>query len=129
MKDYKPAYVEEKTEYELVFYTERGSGLGFPCDESGKVDLNKLQEPARRNYEEAMKHPESYPYAWNKVEKNVYRFRNPASGVCDCGERVWLTNDYMGACECPNCSQWWNLFGQKLLPPDRWNDYGELEYD
>lgn len=36
---------------------------------------------------------------------------------------------HLGACEWPTCGQWYNLFGQKLLPPDRWEeDFGEEEY-
>jgi hypothetical protein len=129
IQDYKPSYTEECEEYSLLFYVDRTGGLSFPCDKEGKVDMKSLQEPAARNYQFAMEHPEKYPYAWKKIEKCVRRFRNPASGVCKCGTRILLTNDYMGACECPECGQWWNLSGQELKPVERWNDAGELDYE
>jgi hypothetical protein len=28
----------------------------------------------------------------------------------------------MGANECPHCGQWYNVFGQELLPPDQWEE-------
>ena len=121
IKDYKPSEIEEIVEYELVFYVERGGGLGFPCDENGNVDRSKLMEPAIKNLDYALSHPEDYPYAWNEIEKNTRRYRNPASGICKCGERIDLYNEYMGACECPCCGQWWNLFGQELNNPETWS--------
>ena len=121
IKDYKESWVEEITEYELVFYVERGGGCAFPCDENGNVDRDSLCEPAIRNLDHALAHPEKYPYAWNKVEKNVRRFRNPASGICNCGERIDLYNEYLGGCECPCCGQWWNIWGQELNNPETWS--------
>lgn len=48
----------------------------------------------------------------------------PATGVCKCGNRITLQNEYMGACECPYCGRWYNLFGQELNHPDTWR-YGD----
>ena len=121
IKDYRPSEVEEIIECELVFYTEYGCGLGFPCDENGNIDRSTLMEPAIKNLDYALAHPENYPYAWNKVEKKTRRYRNPANGICNCGERIDLFNEYMGACECPCCGQWWNLFGQELNNPETWS--------
>ena len=122
IKDFKESWVEEITEYELVFYTQFGCGCGFPCDENGNVDRSTLMDPAIKNLDYALTHPDHYPYAWNEVEKTTRRYRNPASGVCHCGERIDLRNEYMGACECPNCGQWWNLFGQELNNPETWDE-------
>lgn len=126
IKDFRPSERVTITEYELVFYHEYGCGLGFPCDKDGNI-IGELQEPAQRNLNDALAHPEKYPYAWNKVEKTVRSYREPASGICKCGVRISLTNDYYGACECPECGQWWNLFGEELKNPERWNDYGEFD--
>lgn len=122
IKDYKPSEIEEITEYRLVFYFECGGGLSFPCDENGKVNMDELEPPAQRNYKNAMAHPEKYPVAWNEVEKHKRTYRKPASGICRCGERIELYNQYLGACECPNCGQWWNLFGQELNPVETWRN-------
>ena len=122
MKDYKPGERVETVEYELLFYVERGGGLAFPCDENGNVDVENMYPPAKRNYENAMKHPEKYPYAWNKVHKYTRSYRENPSGVCNCGNRIDLYNEYLGGCECPHCGQWWNLFGQELNNPETWRN-------
>ena len=54
-------------------------------------------------------------------------FRIPASGICNCGNRIDLTDDYYAACQCPICGQWWNLSGQELRPPHEWEE--QLEPD
>ena len=43
-------------------------------------------------------------------------------GKCECGNEVMLMDQHMGAAECPECGQWYNLFGQKLKPPEDWED-------
>ena len=35
-------------------------------------------------------------------------------------EKIEMYNAYMGACECPCCGQWYNLFGQSLIDPKYW---------
>ena len=32
-----------------------------------------------------------------------------------------LFNQYLGACECPKCGQWYNLSGQELNPVNTWS--------
>ena len=54
---------------------------------------------------------------------------DPPTGTCNCGHKIELYDRYLGACECPYCGQWWNLFGQELKNPEHWNDYGEMDYD
>ena len=47
----------------------------------------------------------------------------PAIMRCEnCGTEFDLTDEYYGACQCPECGQWYNLFGQTLLPPDEWEE-------
>jgi hypothetical protein len=42
----------EVTQYELRFRSlfQEGRGLAFPCDERGRVELDRLSERARHNY-------------------------------------------------------------------------------
>lgn len=122
IKDYKAPWTETVTDYCLNFYSHSDGGYGFPCDEHGNVKKDDMQEIAVRNYEYCMANPDKFPYAWNEIEKRTRSYRNPASGTCHCGERINLYNDYMGACECPNCGQWYNLFGEELLPPKMWEE-------
>ena len=37
-----------------------------------------------------------------------------------CGEEFYLQDEYLGACECPRCGQWFNLFGQEVTDPSSW---------
>lgn len=122
IKDYKEPWVEEIVECEIVFYSEPGGGYAFPADENGNVLFDQMGEPARKNYEWALQHPEKFPYRFNKLDKCTRRYRNPASGICHCGERIDLRDEYLGACECPCCGQWWNLFGQELNNPETWSE-------
>ena len=129
LKNYTPSEYVEETFYSLVFDDGHGNGLRFDCDAGGDIlpwpetDPNHraIDEARRRNREYALAHPEKY-VRFNRVIKETRSYREPAHGLCDCGEEVWLTNQYMGACECPGCGKWYNLFGQTLLPPDRWED-------
>lgn len=130
LKNYTPSEWKEETYYELVFDDGRGNGLCFPCDEAGNIlpapehpsiDHNAVDEARRRNRDSAMEHPEKY-VRFNKVIKQTHSYREPAYGLCECGAEFPMFNEYMGACECPGCGQWYNLFGQELLPPERWEE-------
>ena len=112
--------------YGLRFFVEPGGGFEFPCDADGNVLFDKMTECAANNYKYCMEHPEKYPYCYNVVHKYSRWIKDTSYGTCHCGERVYLINEYMGACECPRCGQWYNLFGQELLSPNKW---GEVEYD
>ena len=123
MKDFKNGEYVEEISYTLCFYVEPGGGSAFPCDENGNVLFDQMQEPAVRNYKRCIElGPERFPVAFNEVERRVCRWREPSSGICNCGKRIELYNEYMGACKCPNCGQWWNLFGQELNPVETWRN-------
>ncbi len=107
------------TFYELCFDDGHGNGCGFPCDANGNV--SGLIDAAKRNLEYCMAHPEKFR-RWNKVVAYKQWYSEPARGTCSCGEEIILTDQYYGACECPSCGKWYNLFGQELQPPERWED-------
>jgi hypothetical protein len=44
-----------------------------------------------------------------------------------CGKEFKLQDHYCGACECPNCGEWYNLCGQHLNPPEQWEE--PIDYD
>ena len=94
-------------------------GYSFPCDERG--NLLPMEDCAKANYDYCMAHPEEFE-TWNEVVSYVRRYTENATGTCVCGATVELYDQYMGACECPGCGRWYNLFGQSLLPPDQWVD-------
>lgn len=112
---------EESVYFEVAFDDGGNSGFGFPCDENGKT-LPDLPNPAAYdNYKWCLEHPERFS-RFNKVIRHVSHYKEPAHGTCHCGEEVTLINEYMGACQCPKCGQWYNLFGQELLPPEEWEE-------
>lgn len=118
LTDFKPREWTEEHYYELAFDDGRNNGFGFPCDENGNLppDLNPA---AIANYHYALEHPEKFT-RYNKVVRYTRRYKTNATGVCACGQMIELCNEYLGACACPNCGRWYNLFGQELNPPDTW---------
>lgn len=127
IKNYVPAEHKTEIHFDLVFYYDDDGGYAFPCDAAGNV-LPLEYECARKNLEHCLTHPEEFA-VYNEVRKWTNRYTEPAHGTCTCGEEVSLWDQYYGACECPKCGRWYNLFGQEMLPPDQWEtDPSEEEY-
>ena len=57
-------------------------------------------------------------------EEREHTIVEPAVGKCSCGCEVELDADfaYHGAVQCEKCGQWYNLFGQKLVSPEYWEE-------
>lgn len=122
IQNYTPRESREVTEYRVEFYYDANSGMSYPCDEHGNILRDQMAAAAISNYEDDLRHPERYPYCFNAVHKFTHRVSEPAKGTCHCGERIELYSQYMGACECPKCGRWYNIFGQELNPPKTWRD-------
>ncbi len=120
--NYTPSEWKEDVWHELVFDDGHNNGFGFPCSPDGEPMLNPA---SKENYDFCMAHPEKF-VRYNKVVEYRRRYKENARGTCHCGEQVELYDEYMGACRCFNCGQWYNLFGQELAPPSQW---GEVDYD
>lgn len=121
IKDFKRGEYVTRKSYELCFDDGCGNGFGFPCDKDGNF-VNVYNNPgAEINYHWCLEHPEKF-VRFNKVVEREWSWRENNSGICNCGNKIELVNDYMGACECPHCGQWWNVFGQELRNPDTWSD-------
>lgn len=128
IKSFVPAEVKTIVEFHIVFDNGEGTaGFWFPCDPSGKIS-EEMPEEAKANYEYCMAHPEEYS-RWNEIERMEREYREPGHGTCICGTEVEMYNQYYGACQCPKCGRWYNLFGQSLVPPEQWeHDPSEEEY-
>lgn len=126
IKNFTPATYENIIEYDLVFDDGHHNGFAFPCDENGKL-LPSVPTEAVKNYHFCLDNPDRF-VRFNKVVKTEHRARNNARGVCSCGNEVELFDMYYGACQCDKCGQWYNLFGQTLLPPEQWEDNPEENY-
>lgn len=120
IKNYTPASYETVTEYDLVFDDGYHNGFCFPCDKDGNL-LSGVPQVAIQNYRRCLETPERF-IRYNKVIKTERRVRNNARGTCHCGNSVELYNMYLGACQCEKCGQWYNVFGQMLVPPEHWED-------
>lgn len=115
-----------KVEYRLNFDITNDGGYAFDCDENGRV-FDDLPKDALVNYEWCLSHPEKFirpayvsKYKWSYME-------NAVAQCSHCRTQFELYDEYAGACECPKCEQWYNLFGQELLPPEEWEDDPEEE--
>ena len=133
MKDFKRGAYVEKVYYDVNFYSHEDGGYGFPCDGYGNPLFDQMTETAQENYKRCIKlGAEHFPYGFEKVERHVSRWRENNSGICYCGKRIELYDEYLGGCECPHCGQWWNLSGQPMNDPDTWRDgpdWGDEEED
>lgn len=118
--------ITQRTPVELVertiefTYADGCSGFSFDIDSNGKP-IFKCQE-AKDNFDYAMAHPELFPDEFNVLKVRRRTYIEPAHGRCRCGEEVILIDQYQGACPCPKCGQWYNLYGQELIDPEYWND-------
>lgn len=110
-------------ERSFEFEGEPNCGYGFDCDKNGNLSPN-LCEAAIENYKMCLNTTviNGKKLIDRGVKKHNHTYRVPTRLKCDCGEIISLVNECMGACSCPVCEQWYNLFGQKLLPPRIWED-------
>ena len=123
INNFRPGELVEKTYYEVCFYYDSTGGFAFPCDKNGKMIVDTNTNPAAiNNYNWCMENPEKFPYYFNHVNKHTRVWREPNTGTCHCGQQMELINEYLGACECPKCGQWYNLWGQELNNPSTWSD-------
>ena len=125
LKNITRAQMVTETNYLLYFDDGHGNGYAFPCDENGTVDTD-MPEAATSNYEFCRKHPDQFKRA-NQIKKVTCRYREEAHGTCDCGEKVYLVNEYYGACECDRCGKWYNLRGEEIQSPETWEEELEVE--
>ncbi len=118
MEMIKESYVETEVyyTYDYNLKKEPGAGFSFSCDEEGNVMLNDMTESS---YQYVQEHIERFDGPF--VRKHVTKYRHGATIKCNCEEVFELTNQYYGACKCPKCGQWYNLFGQYLTDPECWD--------
>lgn len=120
-----------EVEHYIEFTDEECCGFSFPCDLNGNIqfsDDRELGRAQRDNYDYAMSNKERFTRQFAELVARKYTVTDNAVGKCVCGEEVELYDQYQGACSCPKCGQWYNLFGQELIDPEYWdNDVSESE--
>lgn len=126
LKIIKPRTTHTEVEYRIEFTDADGCGFSFPCDQHGNVQFDdhdaELGRIQRDNYDAAMADKERFTKQYAEFVTRRYTVTDNALGKCVCGETVELYNQYQGACSCPKCGQWYNLFGQELIDPEYWDD-------
>ena len=122
----KPRTTHTEVEYRIEFTDADGWGYSFPCDQHGNVQFDdhdaELGRVQRDNYDYAMSHKERFTKQYAEFTTRRYTVTDNALGKCVCGKTVELYDQYQGACSCPKCGQWYNLFGQELIDPEYWDD-------
>ena len=104
---------------EFKYKDDPEAGFCFPATRHGKPDFASMCDEAKANYKACLTDPRLTEAEFTEHERT---YRAPAIGQCRCGETIELEGDYGGATCCPKCGQWYNLFGQELLPPDQWEE-------
>jgi len=113
-------------DFNIEFDLGNGGGFSFPCNAKGEL-LEGLSDEAKENYRKCIEHPERFVNG-PELRKNSWSYVEPALAECICGERFELTDEYMGARECPKCERWYNLFGQELVKPEYWEEDNSYDY-
>ena len=123
LKIIKEREPKESVTYSLEFdyRDDSGGGFTFPCDASGSLKVNEMTKEAQANYYKCLLDDTKRFYE-PYIKTHTHHWVEPAVGECVCGEEVVLENQYMGACQCPKCGQWYNIYGQSLIPPEYWED-------
>ena len=120
MKIIKEDYIEKIIYYTLDFdrKDDPGCGFTFPCDENG--NLSELNPAAAGSYQFCIDNSKYFHEP--RIKKHQESIKHGKLIKCDCGEIFELYPYYMGACECPKCEKWYNIFGQELKNPNLWEE-------
>lgn len=123
INNFKRGEYVTKTAYELQFYVDNYGGFAFPCDSEGNILADEMTQAAIDNYNWCMDpaNRDKFKGCFNYVHETFHSWREPNTGTCHCGNEMVLVSEYLGACECPNCGRWYNIFGQELNNPDTWS--------
>lgn len=108
-------------DYRYEFDIDDTGGFSFPCDEHGKITMD-LPKEAMENLHYCLSH--LHRFQWHGIRKREFTITEPAEGRCSCGAIVVLEN-YMGGdtCQCPECGQWYNIWGNALVEPEYWMEH------
>ena len=119
----EPNKMIEETIYRIEFHPKKENipMYSFLTDK----DYNVIFDPEyydiqKENYEKALNDKDAYSEPIKT--KETRRYMQPTKVQCECNQHFELTNQYLGACKCPRCGRWYNLFGQELNPPETWEE-------
>jgi len=108
---------EESYELTLDPINDDKPAYWFDCDKNGNVNIDELSPSRLAKYNELIHDPEYEAVV--TVISNSYT--ENAVAICECGNEIELYDEYLGACECPYCGEWHNMFGQHVTNPSCWS--------
>lgn len=112
-------HIEHRREFQTIGEPD-GCGFSFPCDKEGNLKTDDIHyNDWKKNYDLCMDNPDKF--IDKGITEDIFYMEN-AKALCICGKEIELYDEYMGACECPYCGRWYNLFGQELINPEHWED-------
>lgn len=106
-----------ETSYKLFFQRKNdyeGNGYAFPCDENGNLASFETED-AKKSYDFVK---DNEDYCDGRVIQEAHSWIEDAKVKCNCGNIFYLHDEFCGCGECPECHQWYNLFGQEVIPPE-----------
>ena len=113
-------HIEYRREFQGIGQTE-GSGFSFPCDKDGNLKTDDMHYDCwKGNYDMCVSSPDKF--IDRGIVENSWTYMENAKALCSCGKEIELYDEYMGACPCDNCGQWYNIFGQALNKPQYWEE-------
>jgi hypothetical protein len=120
LNNIKRGEVETIEKYSLSFRwsNDPQAGFSFPCTKNGWVDLD--ENPAMIENLAACIFG-IYDVDFEGIMDESFQYHNPDTGICDCGETVYLENDYGHGIDC-NCGRIYSQWGQELAPRSQWED-------
>lgn len=117
-----PRHKVTEISYEYFFHLkgdpDRYCGYSFDCDKEG--NLNPLTKAQQESYDYCIANPDKYDKPQVMTARHSYM--ENAKAICLCGKQIELFNEYLGACQCPYCGSWFNMFGQAVNDPDTWEE-------
>lgn len=120
----KAAHKEFMSEQSLEYRYRDNPEAGYTFEWDGEKVVFAIPE-AEKNYIWCKEHPEEVECLG--VVTNTWSCRVPTLARCECGEEIYLKDEYYGSCQCPNCGRWYSMFGDELNSPENWTE--DLEPD
>lgn len=113
-------HVEYRREFQTIGEPD-GCGFSFPCDKEGNLKTDDIYyNDWKKIYDFCVSNPDKF--IDKGITEDIWTYMENAKALCICGKEIELYDEYMGACECPYCGRWYNLFGQELKNQEYWED-------
>jgi hypothetical protein len=116
----------EIPQYQLrfEFVGRPGSGFFFDCDKNGK--LQPLAPAGQESYHRCVSNTHPTPVVSLGIQCWTHRYREPAVLLCDCGQKLSLSDGMTNEC---TCGRFYDGSGQSLSHPRHWGEETGERFD